>query len=277
MTPKQKELFAYHPASYMNDSNSLCTTEITEESPLTHCEWVAKEFENINQGHYAPHLSMQLHLTSCPPFEDDDLVSVSQSHNFLPTKIPLLDLFLLDPLLGKTHTIIATLRDVVLTKLRSGQRLWSSVTEELCLKLFSPAQIRYFLDLFWSLWYPNCPIIHKPTFNIEQVPAELLCPMVVLGACTSRDTSHRKIAGFWFDIVEELVFTSPLLEEDTTKPYSPKRNAPVSRKRLQVLQGAYCVCLYQNWEGPDRAKRRIRNQRFSVLVTVIISLFAFLE
>lgn len=35
------------------------------------------------------------------------------------------------------------------------------------------------------------------------------------------------------------------------------------------MQAAYIVCLYQNWEGSDQAKRRIRRHRFATLVSVV--------
>jgi hypothetical protein len=43
------------------------------------------------------------------------------------------------------------------------------------------------------------------------------------------------------------------------------------RNRVQALQAAYMVCLYQNWEGSDASKRRIRRYRFAALVSVSAS------
>ncbi|KAJ9361792.1 transcriptional regulator family: C2H2 zinc finger and Fungal Specific TF [Paecilomyces variotii] len=244
MVSMEMNLSAYSQDGYTNDSDSFLMAGYTEGCPQPPCESLLRGFETFDQGS-----------------------SAFQSHNLVSTPIPTADLHSLDPLSEKTHTIISSLRRTVSGKCHSRSQSWSSVREELCLKLFSPARIRLFLNLFWSQWHPNCPIIHKPTFNAETAPEELLCPMVVLGACTSPDIAHRKIAGFWFDIVEELVFTSPLLDFECSRSYSCDCNRPVSRKKLQALQGAYCVCLYQNWDGSDKAKRRIRNQRFTVLVT----------
>lgn len=193
---------------------------------------------------------------------------MSHLYTLAPSTIPISGPDSLDPLSETTHRIVASLRDIISTKHHNGQRTWSLETEERCLQLFLPSRLRLFVDMFWSQWYPNSPIIHKPTFNIETAPEELLCPMVVLGACTSRDVNHRNVAGFWFDVVEELVFTSPLLDFDCDGSSPWACNRPVNRKQVQALQGAYCVCLYQNWDGSDKAKRRIRNQHFTVLVTV---------
>jgi hypothetical protein len=37
---------------------------------------------------------------------------------------------------------------------------------------------------------------------------------------------------------------------------------------VEAIQAAYIVCLYQNWEGGDASRRRIRRYRFSNLVSV---------
>jgi hypothetical protein len=48
-------------------------------------------------------------------------------------------------------------------------------------------------------------------------------------------------------------------------------NTPANRRKLQALQAAYLVCVYQNWEGTDAGKRRIRRHRFSTVVSVGVS------
>ncbi|GAD92349.1 hypothetical protein PVAR5_0940 [Paecilomyces variotii No. 5] len=221
------------------------------------------------EAEYGERYHHSLSTSAVSSFEacDQEVASASSFYSLASSIIPISGPHSLDPLSETSHRAIARLRDIISTKHHGGQRPWSLATEELCLQLFLPARLRLFIDMFWCQWYPNSPIIHKPTFNVETAPEELLYPMVVLGACTSRDVDHRKVAGFWFDIVEELVFTSPLLDFDCDGSSPWSCNRPGSRKQLQALQGAYCVCLYQNWDGSDKAKRRIRNQRFTVLVT----------
>jgi hypothetical protein len=78
-------------------------------------------------------------------------------------------------------------------------------------------------------------------------------------------------AKVWFNCVEEMVFTDddfcrdrdPPAFTDITLPV----NTPDNRQKLQALQAAYHVCLYQNWEGSDASKRRIRRHRFSTVVS----------
>lgn len=42
----------------------------------------------------------------------------------------------------------------------------------------------------------------------------------------------------------------------------------IQERKVQALQAAYIVCLYQNWEGGDAGKRRIRRFRFGTMVAV---------
>lgn len=70
----------------------------------------------------------------------------------------------------------------------------------------------------------------------------------------------------WFDCVDEVVFTDEDFNNDMTNlnsmPIGPRRD------KVQALQAAFMVCLYQNWQGSDASKRRIRRRRFATLVSV---------
>lgn len=70
----------------------------------------------------------------------------------------------------------------------------------------------------------------------------------------------------WFNCVEELVF----IDEDFNSDLSFFSSAKISahRNKIQALQAAYMVCLYQTWEGNDASKRRVRRNRFATLVSV---------
>lgn len=70
----------------------------------------------------------------------------------------------------------------------------------------------------------------------------------------------------WFNCVEELVFIDEDFNSDLSFSSSGKMSA--HRNKLQALQAAYMVCLYQTWEGNDASKRRVRRNRFATLVSV---------
>lgn len=67
-----------------------------------------------------------------------------------------------------------------------------------------------------------------------------------------------------------MVFTDPEFSGDERsvgaggQTFHPSKD----RSRMHTLQAAYMVCLYQNWEGTDASKRRIRRYRFSTVVSV---------
>jgi hypothetical protein len=70
----------------------------------------------------------------------------------------------------------------------------------------------------------------------------------------------------WFNCVEEMVFIDDDFNSDMT--YPPCGSMVAQRRKIQALQAAYIVCLYQNWEGTDASKSRIRRYRFATLVSV---------
>ncbi|KAL2221529.1 hypothetical protein M432DRAFT_540105 [Thermoascus aurantiacus ATCC 26904] len=173
---------------------------------------------------------------------------------------------ILDPLTIITNEIVCRLKETISHRPKDSCITieWSPVTEDLCTKFFSPLNIRKFIHLFWCLWYPNCPIIHKPTFCIQNTPLPLLITMLLIGACLSGDEVDTRHVHMWFDSVEELVFSEERLQEAVTGS-SQRRN--YSRyESLQALQAAYLVCIYQNWEGSDRSRQRIRRVRYSMVV-----------
>ena len=88
----------------------------------------------------------------------------------------------------------------------------------------------------------------------------------------SPDAADNEDAKMWFNCVEEMVFTDDDFCRDIDPPAEIDIESPVStvdnQRKLQALQAAYLVCLYQNWEGTDASKRRIRRHRFSTVVSV---------
>lgn len=73
-------------------------------------------------------------------------------------------------------------------------------------------------------------------------------------------------ARIWFDCVEEMAFIDEDFNSDTAS--LPSCNITKRRRKIEALQAAYMVCLYQNWEGSDASKSRVRRHRFASLVSV---------
>jgi hypothetical protein len=73
----------------------------------------------------------------------------------------------------------------------------------------------------------------------------------------------------WFNCVEEMVFIDDDFNSDLA--YQSSGDMVIQRRKIQAVQAAYIVCLYQNWEGTDASKSRIRRYRFATLVSVSVS------
>lgn len=132
-------------------------------------------------------------------------------------------------------------------------------------EFFSPEHLVSSLDLFWDRWYPHCPIIHRPTFEISRCPALLLSTMVLIGACTSPSSSYRSEAKDLLDMMEEIVFSNPIFSGQTTGLSIDKQS---DSQKISALQATYFMCIMQKWDGNDAAKLRIQRNRFTIFVAV---------
>ncbi|KAL4960076.1 uncharacterized protein BDV14DRAFT_211935 [Aspergillus stella-maris] len=186
----------------------------------------------------------------------------------LPAAVPSSISWLNNPLSLKTHHIMLLVKEVVTIKPRNSAVSldWSPVLEQMCLEFFSPSNLQRYLDLYWAFWHPNVNIVHRPSFNAVQAKPAVLATMAVIGACVSPDLVDNDNAQVWFNCVEELVF----IDEDFNSNFSfssGSGNFGAYRSKIQALQAAYMVCLYQTWEGDDASKRRVRRNRFATLVS----------
>ncbi|KAL9570971.1 hypothetical protein ACKAV7_005308 [Fusarium commune] len=174
-------------------------------------------------------------------------------------------------LAAKTRQIMGMLkRALTRTRLCSNVGIeWSPVVERACFDFFSPCNLHRFLLLFWSGWYPNSPIIHKPTFNIEAEPPGLIASMAVLGACLSPDSNDCVRAMAWLTPVEEVVFADNILYDDSIIASSDLvGDEAVVWDKLKALHAAYFICIVQNWEGSKEGRQRVRKDRYSRIVSI---------
>lgn len=174
-------------------------------------------------------------------------------------------------LAAKTREIVSMMkRSMTRTRLCSDAGIeWSPVVEKACLNFFSPSNLHRFLRLFWSGWYPNSPIIHKPTFNTEAEPPGLIASMTVLGACLSPDSDDCVRAMAWLTPVEEAVFADDILYDDSIIASTQLvGDESVVWDKLKALHAAYFICIAQNWEGSKEGRQRIRKDRYSRIVSV---------
>jgi hypothetical protein len=172
-----------------------------------------------------------------------------------------------DPLALKTNEVVGRVKEAVQRKPRNSIITfdWSPLLEGMCVSFFSPPNIRRLLEVFWSEWHPHWPVIHKPTFDPSNTPVTLLASMMLIGCCTSTDISDHNNAKIWANSVEEMAFSDECFCGNIIVVAQQSHTA---RKRLQSLQAAHAICIYQYYEGDDVSKRRVRTYRYSAEVIV---------
>ncbi|KAH7160671.1 hypothetical protein EDB81DRAFT_323008 [Dactylonectria macrodidyma] len=171
----------------------------------------------------------------------------------------------------QTHEIVRMIKDITTIKPRRSRIVieWSPVIEKMCLQFFSPENLEKFLMLFWFCWYPNCPVMHKPTFSTETAWPGLVASMALIGACFSPEPSDRLHANVWFNSVEELIFNDDILhEESITIPSRSAENEKEIWRRLEAVQAAYFLCVLQNWEGSKESKQNARRHRYTTIISI---------
>ncbi|KAL2844594.1 hypothetical protein BJY01DRAFT_248103 [Aspergillus pseudoustus] len=179
----------------------------------------------------------------------------------------------LDPLTARTYEILHHLHNIITAKSnKSVVKLdWTPDIEFAARSFFSPRNITRYLGYFWSLWYPNCPFVHRASFDPQTAPPALLCVMVMIGACLSPHAEDAVRARMWLNVVEELAFSdSSFWEEKDTdsggKAAVLEQYVGRKRKRLECVQTAYLVCSLQKREGDGEARARVRRYRHATMV-----------
>ncbi|KAL2826448.1 hypothetical protein BDW59DRAFT_160968 [Aspergillus cavernicola] len=178
----------------------------------------------------------------------------------------------LDPLTARTHEILNHFHAIITRKTdKNVVKLdWTADVEALCRSFFSSTNITRFLGYFWSLWYPNCPFVHRASFNPQTAPSALLCVMVMIGSCLSPHSEDATTARMWLDCIEELAFSDSSFREETTSISSSSlvldQYIERKKKRLECIQTAYLVCSLQKREGSAEARTRVRRYRHATMV-----------
>ena len=182
-------------------------------------------------------------------------------------------------LLPKTIEIVSNIQSTLsitdTTITASSIPSWTTEAHNAAMHFFSPANIHRFLTFFWALWYPNCPIVHRPFFDPSIASPALLAVMVIIGACLSPDEEDGRMARKWMDAVEIMTFRQEWFGENKVDTPRIGEVETKWKSRLECIQTAYLVCSLQKREGSFEAQGRVRRYRHAMMVTVC--LYYFLE
>ena len=175
-------------------------------------------------------------------------------------------------LLPKTIEIVSNIQSTTTTTdttiTASSIPSWTTETHNAATHFFSPANILRFLTFFWAVWYPNCPIVHRPFFDPSTASPALLAVMVIIGACLSPDEEDGRMARKWMDAVEVMTFRQEWFGENKVDTPGIDDDKKKWKSRLECIQTAYLVCSLQKREGSVEAQGRVRRYRHAMMVTV---------
>lgn len=180
---------------------------------------------------------------------------------------------------GKDHTLLpksieivsniqSTITTTDTTIIASSIPSWTTETQNAATHFFSPSNIHRFLTFFWAVWYPNCPIVHRPFFDPRTASPALLAVMVIIGACLSPDEEDGRMARKWMDAVEVMTFRQEWFGENKVDVPRIDDDEKKWKSRLECIQTAYLVCSLQKREGSLEAQGRVRRYRHAMMVTV---------
>lgn len=138
------------------------------------------------------------------------------------------------------------------------------------IELVTCAEIETCVDLFFRYYHRHCPIVHKPSFCPVLAPLPLLLAVVALGAMYHKDTSKVAWIRKLLDPIETYIYGLPGLRDEHEGLLDLCR-APdddTLHHQFKTFQGAYFIIVAQYFSGSITARRRVRQQRFSRVLTV---------
>ena len=143
--------------------------------------------------------------------------------------------------------------------------------------LITPSKIEKLVSLYFEFWHPHCPIVHQPSFSINNVHIALLIPVILMGAMYSPIDQENSTAKLVMDVAELYIYSlDDLREEFEISSYilramsgsSMAQSASPSPYTFQVLQGAYLMVCIQFWAGNAIARKRSIESRFAAVIKV---------
>ncbi|KAE8368884.1 hypothetical protein BDV27DRAFT_166807 [Aspergillus caelatus] len=127
-------------------------------------------------------------------------------------------------------------------------------------RFFSPTNVTLFVKAFFEHSYKNTRFIHKASFNVNTISAQLLLSIALMGAIcvSSQDASTAEV---YSDVAEHLIFDGcefgQVLNID---------DPSLTKANMEILQAAMLIAIIQGSKNDVTIKRRIRTQRFPALV-----------
>lgn len=138
------------------------------------------------------------------------------------------------------------------------------------IELIAPSEIETCVDLFFRYYHRHCPILHKPSFCPLIVPMPLLLAVMALGGMYYKDPDKVSWIRRLLNLIEAYIYGLPGLrdEYEGDLDLSQAANDDILHQQFQTFQGAYLIIVAQYFSGSITARWRVRQQRFSRVLTV---------
>ena len=138
------------------------------------------------------------------------------------------------------------------------------------IELITPSEIEACIDLFFRYYHRHCPILHKPSFCPLIVPLPLLLAVMALGGMYYKDPEKVAWIRRLLNLIEAYIYGLPGLrdEYEGDLDLSQATNDDILYQHFQTFQGAYLIIVAQYFSGSITARWRVRQQRFSRVLTV---------
>lgn len=203
-----------------------------------------------------------------PPWLDAGIESFNGPNNSSVIETSRIASWISHPLFSQSTALWSTIQGSSLFRSSAPTALDAQCTQDHShIEFFNPFKLEKSLRLFWSRWSLHCPIIHKPSFDVNKTPTFMILIIVLRGCFMSNNPEDASNARKWLEIAEWTVFQQLSLWS-TFKRSSGEDSGTLLRDKLRLLQSALLVCTVQHWEGLEESKERIRDQRFPAVVAV---------
>jgi hypothetical protein len=136
--------------------------------------------------------------------------------------------------------------------------------------LVTYSEIETCVDLFFRYYHRHCPILHKHSFCPVITPMPLLLAVMALGGMYHKDPTKVAWIRKLLDLMETYIYSLPGLrdEHEGSLDLSQGPDEDTIYQQFEIFQGAYFIIVAQYFSGSLAARRRVRQQRFSRVLTV---------
>ncbi|KAF5013193.1 hypothetical protein FDECE_772 [Fusarium decemcellulare] len=135
--------------------------------------------------------------------------------------------------------------------------------------LFQREKIGTFVSSYFTNWHHNCPLLHRPSFDISSISPPLLTAVALMGAIYASKNSAAA-ARICLNAAETYIFGHSQFQELTQG--STQQPSEHAFDRIAPIQAALIISVLQHWENHSDSRHRIRLHRFPAVVQAARSL-----